>query len=36
MPADLGGNIYLPLRKDRDIGPIQESIRRFVRERITV
>ncbi len=36
MPADLGGNIYVPLRKDRDIGPIQESIRRFVRERVGV
>lgn len=34
MPADLGGNIYLPMRKDRDIGPIQEAIRQFVQERL--
>ncbi len=34
MPADLGGNIYLPLADRNDIRPIESAIRTFVERRL--
>jgi predicted nucleotide-binding protein len=34
MPADLGGNIYLPLKDRKDISSIHYSVRRFLEERL--
>lgn len=34
MPADLGGNIYLPLKDRADITPIQAAIRQFLETRL--
>ncbi len=34
MPADLGGNIYLPLAARDDIRPIESAIREFVERRL--
>lgn len=34
MPADLGGNIYLPLKDRADITPIQAAIRQFLEARL--
>lgn len=34
MPADLGGNIYLPLADRNDIRPIESAIRDFVERRL--
>lgn len=34
MPADLGGNIYLPLANRHDIAPIESAIRDFVEKRL--
>ena len=34
MPADLGGDIYGSLEDRSDIGPVRETLRRFVRDRL--
>jgi predicted nucleotide-binding protein len=34
MPADLGGDIYVPLDDRADIGPIKEQILRFAQSRL--
>src|SRR5215217_3541106 len=32
MPADLGGEIYLPLRDRYDISPIENRLMKFIRD----
>lgn len=34
MPADVGGNIYLPLASRKDISPIETQLRSFVEKRL--
>jgi Predicted nucleotide-binding protein containing TIR-like domain len=34
MPADLGGNIYLRLGKDRKVAVLHDQLRRFITERL--
>jgi hypothetical protein len=34
MPADIGGNIYLPLLNRKDISPIETQLRSFVEKRL--
>ena len=34
MPADVGGNIYLPLANRRDISSIETQLRSFVEKRV--
>jgi predicted nucleotide-binding protein len=34
MPADISGNIYLPLQNRKDISSIETQLRKFIEERV--